>query len=112
MSDNIVIKWYGDKVLKDIEKLMPQALDDAAEFILDESNKRVPIDEGTLANSGNTFVDGDVAYVYYDTPYALRVHEDMSMKHKNGRTHHYLSYAVRDNKPKIQSIIAKRLRME
>ncbi|WP_293787759.1 hypothetical protein, partial [uncultured Aeromicrobium sp.] len=46
----------------------------AAEHVLGVSSDRVPLEEGTLMRSGSVNVDADnlVAYVSYDTPYAVR----------------------------------------
>lgn len=58
---------------------------DSVEFLLTEANKHVPHDEGTLERSGSTGVEksaGAVAgSVSYDTPYAVRQHEDMTLHH-------------------------------
>lgn len=66
----------------------------AAEHVLGESTKVVPIEEGTLSASGKTDaqMDGDVAVgaVSYDTPYAARQHEEMGWRHDAGRTAKYL----------------------
>jgi len=55
----------------------------AAEHLLTEANKSVPHDEGTLERSGEASVDEQQlrAAVSYDTPYAVRQHEDMSLRH-------------------------------
>lgn len=55
----------------------------AAEFVLTEANKHVPHDDGSLERSGRADVnaEGTRAAVSYDTPYAVKQHEDMSLKH-------------------------------
>jgi hypothetical protein len=58
-----------------------KGLRDAVEHLLTEANKSVPHDEGTLERSGQTGVDGTRGSVSYDTPYAVRQHEDMSLHH-------------------------------
>lgn len=60
-----------------------RALNAAAEFLLTEANKHVPHDEGTLERSGSVSVNADAtrAAVSYDTPYAVRQHEDMELHH-------------------------------
>jgi hypothetical protein len=55
----------------------------AAEAWLTEANLTVPHDEGTLERSGEASVDEAElrAAVSYDTPYAVRQHEDMTLSH-------------------------------
>jgi hypothetical protein len=57
----------------------------AVEYLLTEDNKHVPHDEGTLERSGDTGVaetsTGVRGSVSYDTPYAVRQHEDMALHH-------------------------------
>lgn len=68
----------------------------AAEHILGESNKRVPIEESTLMRSGTVSTDPGTftAAVSYDTPYAARQHEDMTLRHDQGRSAKYLEGAM------------------
>lgn len=110
MTVEINQKWYGDDILKDIQNSIPVALKDAAEFLLDEALKRVPIEDGTLANSGNTSVNKNEAFVTFDTPYAIRQHEDLTLHHKNGRSAKYVERPARENQKKIETIIADTLK--
>lgn len=65
-----------------------------AEHILGESTKLVPIEEGTLSSSGKTSAEMQggtaVAAVSYDTPYAVRQHEELDYRHDAGRQAKYL----------------------
>jgi hypothetical protein len=85
----------------------------AGEHVLGESNKTVPIEEYTLGRSGT--VTGDRsrlrAAVSYDTPYAVRQHEDMTFRHDPGRTAKYLENALNDHAT-IKAIIAAAIRGE
>ena len=53
----------------------------AVEHLLTEANKRVPHDEGTLERSGSASTEGRRGAVSYDTPYAVRQHEDLDQRH-------------------------------
>lgn len=68
----------------------------AAEHILGESNKTAPIEESTLIRSGTVSTDPGTfsAAISYDTPYAVRQHEDMTLRHDGGRTAKYLENAM------------------
>ncbi|MDQ1053174.1 hypothetical protein QE394_001102 [Arthrobacter sp. SORGH_AS 212] len=68
----------------------------AAEHVLGVSNKSVPIEEDTLERSGTVSTDPGnfTAAVSYDTPYAVKQHEDMTLRHDNGRSAKYLENAM------------------
>jgi hypothetical protein len=76
------------------------ALADIVEDDLRESNQVAPIEEGTLIRSGFTEVDrGNLtAQVAYDTPYAVRQHEDPTLRHDSGRKDHFLEDTVERNR--------------
>lgn len=84
----------------------------AAEHVLQVSRTRVPIEEGTLERSGSVSVDADelVAHISYDTPYAVRQHEDMTLRHDAGRQAKYLESALTGEKKTIRQIIADTIR--
>ncbi|GAA3705389.1 hypothetical protein GCM10023081_46780 [Arthrobacter ginkgonis] len=86
----------------------------AAEHALGEANKNVPIEEGTLERSGYTTVDpgGLQAAISYDTPYAVRQHEDMSLRHDDGRTAKWLENAVNAEAQNVRDIIAGAIRKD
>lgn len=71
-------------------------LGDWAEYVLEQSSRIVPIEEGTLQNSGTTVVDAGsmTAAVGYGrggaAAYAVIQHEK-PMRHDAGRSDHYLS---------------------
>lgn len=84
-----------------------------AEHILGLSQDRVPIEEGTLERSGQVTTDGaGVVAVSYDTPYAIRQHEDLNLRHDSGRAAKYLETAAADGAPQVAAIVAKQLRAE
>ena len=76
------------------------ALADIVEDDLRDSREVVPIEEGTLSRSGFTEVDRAnlTAQVAYDTPYAVKQHEDPTLHHDRGRKDHYLSDVVEANR--------------
>lgn len=105
----ITSKWKIKELSANVKKNGDAGLKEAAEYLLDKALQIVPIDEGTLANSGNTSVDGNEATVYFDTPYAITQHEDMTLEHKNGRRAKYLESPLKENRQKLQDIIAKKI---
>lgn len=87
------------------------ALGDAAEHLLAEANKKVPIDEGTLERSGKASVNaaGTEATVSYNVPYAAYQHEDLTLRHKNGRQAKFLESAMNEEQSTIAELIADRI---
>jgi hypothetical protein len=72
----------------------------------------VPIEEATLERSGVVSVDESsmTSAVSYDTPYAVRQHEELSYRHDPGRTAKYLEGPLREEKDTILAIIAAQVR--
>ncbi|SET94725.1 Minor capsid protein [Salinibacillus kushneri] len=105
-------KWRGNEVVKKAQKARERGVTEATEFVLDESNKRVPHDEGPLQNSGTTHVTkgGREASVSYNTPYAVRQHEATHYNHPNGREAKYLENAVKQNRKQVQKHIEKSIK--
>jgi len=73
-----------------------QALDDILEYFLAESNKIVPFEEGTLMRSGIVDVEGKRGTISYDTPYAIKQHEDRSLSHDHNRQPKYLERTIKN----------------
>lgn len=81
----------------------------AAEHILGESKKRVPIEEATLERSGTVSTDPGTftAAVSFDTPYAVKQHEDMTLRHDRGRSAKYLEGAMNSEVQAAAEIIRR-----
>jgi hypothetical protein len=84
----------------------------AAEHLLAEANRRVPLDEGTLERSGTASVDAGAleAAVSYDGPYAARQHEELTWRHLPGREAKYLEKPARQEAPVMLDLIAAEIR--
>jgi hypothetical protein len=82
----------------------------AAEHILTESRRVVPIEEGTLERSGATSVDGNRAAISYDTPYAVRQHEELAYRHDAGRQAKYLEEPMLAERDTALGIVAEQIR--
>lgn len=91
------LKWHGTRVKATIAKAAGRGLFVGAAYGLQESNRIVPIEEATLQRSG--FVDVDErelsATIAYDTPYAKRQHEDMTLRHDQGRKAKFLESTMK-----------------
>lgn len=62
------------------------------------SKEQVPLDQGPLKNSCYVDVaeDGMSGTVSYDTPYAVRQHEEIGYQHQRGRKAKYLEDPAND----------------
>jgi hypothetical protein len=108
-------RWTIDRrrlASKQVHAAAAAGLSDAAEFLLEQSNRTAPIEEGTLVRSGQADVDVSAlrAAVAYDTPYAARQHEDLTLRHDAGRRPKWLEQTMRETTGDIGRIVADRIR--
>lgn len=106
------VRWRGQFASAAVRLAATSGLRKAAEFISGESAKEVPIQEGTLSRSRRVTVDGGrmMATISYDTPYAVRQHEDMSLSHPGGRKAKYLEDPLLRNREKVREFLAQTIR--
>ena len=104
------MKWHGDEVIKKIHEAQVKALRDSVEHLLTEANKTNPYREGTLERSGSTDVDEIEmqASVYYDTPYAIKVHEEPGLNYTDPKARwKWLEMTVKEQTDKVIEYIKK-----
>lgn len=83
-----------------------------AQHILQVSNAHVPHEEGILEDSGDVSdPDGGSCTVFYDTPYAVRQHEELDWNHDPGRTAKYLENALNSEQDALLKIAQRELRL-
>ncbi|MFD3902970.1 hypothetical protein HXS80_20495 [Streptomyces sp. CB04723] len=106
------LTWNGDAVIRGTRASAARGLRLGAEHVLQVSRGRAPIEEGTLERSGTATVDEDElrAAVAYDTPYAVRQHEEMDYRHDAGRTPKYLELPMAEEAGTVGEIIAAEMR--
>ena len=75
-----------------------------AQNILGESKKLCPVKSGTLRRSGDIKTEGNITTIFYNTPYALKQHEDASLKHTEGEAK-YLERPFNEKAGKLESYI-------
>ncbi|MEV5131438.1 hypothetical protein AB0K87_13210 [Streptomyces sp. NPDC053705] len=112
MTQRTRLRWNGQAALRGTRAGAVRGLRLAAEHVLAESRKRVPIEEATLERSGVATVDESSldAAIAYDTPYAVRQHEELNYRHDAGRTAKYLEGPLTEQAPAVAAIIAAQLR--
>lgn len=97
---------------RDVEAAAQRGLVTAGVHILGVSNERVPYEEGDLARSGGVSAEGLVVAVSYDTDYAVKQHEDMSLSHDDGRQAKFLESAMNSERQTALKLIADPIRRE
>ncbi len=102
----VQIQWNGNLDDGDIERAMQAG----AELLLDESNRKAPIETGALIRSGVAKAEGNKAAVGYNTPYAIKQHEELGYQHDQGREAKYLENALMNNKTRIFDAVADEIR--
>ncbi|MFE4057402.1 hypothetical protein ACFXP3_14080 [Streptomyces sp. NPDC059096] len=112
MTARARLTWNGAAVLRGTRAGAVRGLRAGAEHVLERSRRRVPIEEGTLERSGTASVDEEAltAGVSYDTPYAVRQHENLNYRHDNGRSAKFLEGPVTEEAGTVAEIIAAQLR--
>ena len=106
--------WRGREVQAHVLQAARTGLLQAAEYILEESNRLVPHDEGTLERSGETssvgvMADGLRCVITYDTTYAVEQHENTTLSHPNGRQAKFLETASNTYGPRAMDYVRQRI---
>lgn len=79
------LDWNGPEITAAITRGVLNALEDTGEELLRRANETVPFDDGILAASGEVEVKPATltVTVSYSTPYAVKQHEDLTLRHPN-----------------------------
>jgi len=112
MARNFVIRFNGAPAARAMREGAARGLLLAAEHVLQQSQEIVPLDESPLMQSGTASVDPPslTAAVSYDTPYAVKQHEDLSLRHAPGRTGKYLERPLNASRSEVLALIAAEMR--
>ena len=91
-------------------QVLERTVSDATEFLLEQSNRTAPIEENVLIGSGTPTVEvsGDRyrGVVSYDTPYAVRQHEDTRLNHDPGRRAKWLERTAQEEATRLAGFLA------
>lgn len=107
----MAVEFNPERLTGAVRAAAVQGLQDWGDYIIEQSSREVPIEEGTLLRSGTAEVDADTltAYVGYgrgaSAPYARYQHE-VPMNHDPGRKDHYLSDPVARSQQVAARILA------
>lgn len=117
MSFLHVIRDHRAEVIAKERKASLASLVDAADELLRVANETVPFEEGVLAGSGEVSSDEQllaarISYGGEAAAYALRQHEDTTMRHDAGRRAKWLELAARENAERLGVRISIRIKGE
>jgi hypothetical protein len=101
-----------DAVRRAIHAGAIRGLREAAEAVMAESDRHVPIESGRLDRSSRVVVDssGLEAAVTYDTPYAVIEHERLDQHHDPGRRAKFLESAGHAKREEARRTLAAEIR--
>ena len=122
----IFVEWVGSEQLDKLtrkqtidatNKALAMALTEEAEIMFRNSKRRVPVDNGDLRRSGFILPvrkSGkgwiiEMGYGGAASAYALRQNEDLTLKHKEGRTAKYLENPVKERTPNLEQRLKARI---
>lgn len=114
LSRSSRVTWRGAEATEAARRGGRRGLLDGAEHVLGVSRTQVPHEEGDLERSGVASVDENelLAAVSYDTPYAVRQHEELDWQHDPGRKAKYLEDPMESEGGTVQALAAAAIRRE
>ena len=106
------VTWNGQLVLQIAKAAAMSALRDGAEAILTESHTEIPHDSGTMQSSGTVTEapSENAVYISFNTPYAVKQHEDLTLRHSDGRKAKYLEDPLNRNADRAIRLVQTRVR--
>ncbi|MGW3442172.1 hypothetical protein [Streptomyces sp. NPDC001076] len=112
MAQNFRIRFDASAVQREMRQGAARGLYLGAEYVLQQSQQVVPLDESPLMQSGTASVDEPslTSMVSYDTPYAVVQHERLDYRHAPGRTAKYLEGPLNQSRDQVLRIIAAQVR--
>ncbi|MFB8772100.1 hypothetical protein [Streptomyces broussonetiae] len=112
MAQNYRLTFRGAAAARQMRTGAARGLLLGAEHVLGLSNDVVPLDEADLQRSGTASVDPPslTGAVSYDTPYAVRQHEELRWRHAPGRTAKYLENSLNAGRDAVAALIAAEMR--
>lgn len=85
---------------------------EAAEALLDQAIEKTPVQDGILRASGRATQEGLQAAVSFNTPYAVKQHEELGYQHPNGGQAKYLEVPANSFGETMESIVAQAILRE
>lgn len=106
------ITWHGPMAKAAIRRGAARGVLKAAQLVGEASQDVVPREDDDLARSMTVTSDDLVAAVAYDTPYAVKQHENLRLRHDRGETGKYLERPLNKSRRQAAETIAAEIRKE
>ncbi|PKY66982.1 hypothetical protein CYJ25_01710 [Schaalia turicensis] len=107
MSATIRMEWHGPKVIDMTRDAGMRGLTKAGHHLLSEAVNQTPIRDGILRGSGAVSrPDSKTVAVSFDTPYAVRQHEELGYNHPKGGKAKYLEDPLHDEDATMRALVA------
>jgi hypothetical protein len=103
------LHWNGDQIARAVNTAAQRGARLSAEHLRTVAVSRTPIMTGHLQSSAKTSSDDTRAAVSYNTPYAVKQHEELGYRHKDGQAK-YLESATVSEQSTIRDIIAAQIK--
>lgn len=108
----MALNWYGPKVTQAVTGAAIQGLNQAAEYVRSQTVPLTPLRDGDLRNSlhvSNATRSDPVAAVFTNLPYAVRQHEELNYRHRDGQAK-YLEVAANQSREQVSRIVTTAVR--
>ena len=94
---------------EEVDKAALKGVKKLAEVILGESQQLVPVDTGLLKDSGLVSTDkkNQIVTIAYNTPYARKQHEDMTLNHPKGGQAKYLERPFNEKSGELETYVGE-----
>ena len=114
-SGLVVRRDHRGQVRAEMHAAAAATLEDAAGELLQVANQTVPKEEGILEGSGEVSVDAEalsaqVSYGGEASAYAIKQHEDTTLRHDGGRRAKWLELAAKENTHRLGFTISVGIR--
>lgn len=117
LGGDALVRLFAKSASPKTVQAVAQAVNEEAQIAFRNSQRIVPVDNAILKTSGTilppivsgTRVTVEMGYGGAASAYAMRQHEEMSYKHKGGKSAKYLENPVRDRIPNLEKRLYLRL---
>lgn len=114
MGSSVTFNDKSGGVEARVHAALARAGSDVVEFLLEDSNRTVPIEEGVLEGLGTAEFDASTltGSITYDGPYAARQHEETTWRHDPGRRAKWLELTLLEQDGRARDHVAGEVRKE
>lgn len=107
------VKWYGEDIKEITKSAVGLGVFQGLNHIKNEANILTPIETGALRNSATVkMVSETQGFIFYDTPYAIRQHEELTYRHDHPTRAKYLEIPFITEMDKVMKFIGNKIGSE